>query len=146
MLRFSSRSRENRWPAPTRLTAARSVTDTTWMASSDWLWPAISLPGGGGERLSCASGCDALWPSKPSALAPNSSFADLRQQIDRVFENFLGGLPTGFGKSALDFGAPLIAGAQSPTVDVKELADSTRSRPSCPASTRRTSTSRSRVA
>jgi HSP20 family protein len=63
--------------------------------------------------------------SKPTSIVPSSPFADLRQQIDRVFESFFGGgFPTSLGGGALDFTAPFLAsGAQVPSVEVKELAD-----------------------
>jgi HSP20 family protein len=62
--------------------------------------------------------------SKPAPVAAGSPFSDLRNQIDRVFEGFFSGFPATFGRTALDITRPLLAGGiQSPSVEVKELAD-----------------------
>jgi HSP20 family protein len=63
--------------------------------------------------------------TKPTNIAPTHPFADLRQQIDRVFEGFFGNFLTPFGRPYVDQTAPFFgASLQSPNVEVKELADS----------------------
>jgi HSP20 family protein len=66
-------------------------------------------------------------PASPTAKPPapaSSSFADLRQQIDRVFESFFNDFLAPFGRPTFDLPAPFFgSSANAPSVEVKESDD-----------------------
>jgi HSP20 family protein len=62
--------------------------------------------------------------AKPAATVPAHPFADLRQQIDRVFDGFFGNFLAPFGRPSFDIQLPFFGAAtNAPSVEVKELAD-----------------------
>jgi HSP20 family protein len=62
-------------------------------------------------------------PARSQGGAPADPFADLRQQIDRVFEGFFGNSLMPFGRSSMPSEPFFATSARPPNVDVKELAD-----------------------